>query len=326
MSLDAQLLAAFREADEGHMTARDLASRLGVSSATVSRRIHDLRQLGFDIEHHAQRGYRVVAWPDKLLAEDIKLQLGETVIGREVLVYDKTTSTNDVAEKLGLDGAPEGVVVFAETQTRGRGRMGRPWASPRAKGLWFSVLLRPKLPMRALARLPIAASVAVAHTIRERTGLHAEIKWPNDILIGGRKCAGILAEMQAELDALKFVVLGIGLDVNCDAGDFPPEVREIATSLRIESGRDDAINRSEMAVALLRELDLAYTHARGDFETLRQEWGRLCSTLGKRVMLQVGPRRLEGVAQALDENGALLVRRDDGRTEHIMSGDVVTER
>ncbi|MBM3888951.1 MAG: biotin--[acetyl-CoA-carboxylase] ligase [Verrucomicrobia bacterium] len=179
--------------------------------------------------------------------------------------------------------------------------------------------------MSALARLTIAASVAVARAIREQTGLSAEIKWPNDILIEGRKCAGILAEMQAELDALKFVVLGIGLDVNCDAADFPSEVRNIATSLRIELRRDDAINRSDLVVALLRELDRAYGLACGNFETLRQEWGRLCSTLGKRITLQVGPRRLEGVAQALDEDGALLVRCDDGRIEHVVSGDIVVE-
>jgi len=352
MSLDAQLLAAFREADEGHVTAAELAKRMGVSPATISRHINDLRQLGFDIEHHAQLGYRVVAWPDKLFGDDIQLQLGKTVIGREVLVYAKTASTNDVVERLGLDGAPEGVVVFAETQTQGRGRMGRSWASPRSKGLWFSVLLRPKLPMSALARLTIAASVAVARAIREQTGLSAEIKWPNDILVAGRKCAGILAEMQAELDALKFVVLGIGLDVNCDAADFPPDVRKTATSLRMEIERNapsvaavydrrgygaaedgghrpplqDAINRSDLAIALLRELDRACGLACGDFETLRQEWGRLCSTLGKRITLQVGPRRLEGVAQALDEDGALLVRCDDGRIEHVISGDVVTEK
>ena len=245
-------------------------------------------------------------------------------------MYERTASTNDVVEKLALDGAAGGVVVFAESQTRGRGRMGRAWASPRGKGLWFSTLLRPKLPMSSVARLTIAASVAIARAIREQTGLAAEIKWPNDIFIAGRKCAGILAEVRTEMDAIKFVILGIGLDVNCDTSDFPPEVRRVATSLKMELAKQERepILRGDLAVALLRELDRACRLAGDDegFDGIRREWGRLSSTLGKRVALQIGPHRLEGHAQALDEDGSLLVRCDNGRIEHAVSGDVIMEK
>ncbi|MBI5396820.1 MAG: biotin--[acetyl-CoA-carboxylase] ligase [Verrucomicrobia bacterium] len=333
MSLDAQLLATFRDAGETPWTATDLADHLGVSRATITRHIDELRQLGFEIEHQAHLGYRVAAWPDLLLADDIQHRLGKAVIGRRVLVYAQTASTNDLVEKLALDGAAEGTVVFAESQTRGRGRQGRAWASPRGKGLWFSVLLRPKLPLNAAARLTIAASVAVARAIREQTGLSPGIKWPNDILIAGRKCGGILAELRSDLDAIQFVVLGIGLDVNCDSGDFPPDVRRVATSLKIEvaraagSGLNTPPSRADLAVALLRELDRAYRLACGDdFDAVRREWGGLCSTLGKRVRLQAGPHRIEGHAQALDEDGALLVRRDNGRIERVVGGDVVMEK
>lgn len=357
MSLDAQLLAALRAADDGYITAPELSHRLGVARATVVRHIEELRSLGYDIQHQPSFGYRLAASPDILFAEDIQHRLGRTMIGRHVLVYEKTASTNDLVEKLALDGAAEGVVVFAESQTRGRGRMGRSWASPRGKGLWFSTLLRPKLPLSSVARLAIAASVAIARAIHKQTGLAAGIKWPNDVFITGRKCAGILAEMRTELDAIKFVILGIGLDVNCDAGDFPPEVRKIATSLKIEMEMDqntsavaavsdrrrgdatteiggqrpplqDSINRGDLAVALLRELDRAYRLASGDdgFDEIRREWGRLSSTLGKRVALQIGPHRLEGFAQALDEDGSLLVRCDNGRIEHVVSGDVMMEK
>ncbi|MFA7006320.1 MAG: biotin--[acetyl-CoA-carboxylase] ligase, partial [Verrucomicrobiia bacterium] len=215
MSLDAQLLAAFRAADDGHITAAELSSQLGVARTTISRHIEELRSLGYDIQHQPSLGYRLAASPDILLAEDIQHRLAKTVIGRQVLVYEQTASTNDLVEKLALDGAAEGVVVFAESQTRGRGRMGRSWSSPRGKGLWFSALLRPKLPMSSVARLTIAASVAIACAIQQQTGLAAEIKWPNDVFIAGRKCAGILAELRTEMDAIKFVILGIGLDVNC---------------------------------------------------------------------------------------------------------------
>lgn len=330
MSLDAQLLAAFRSADDGYLTAAELSHQLGVARATVSRHIEELRSLGFDIQHQPSLGYRLAASPDILFAEDIQHRLGKTVIGRQVLVYEKTASTNDLVEKLALDGATEGVVVFAETQTRGRGRMGRSWASPRGKGLWLSTLLRPKLPMSSVGRLTIAASVAITRAIREQVGLAAEIKWPNDIFIAGHKCGGILAEMRTELDAIKFVILGIGLDVNCDASDFPPEVRGIATSLKSELAGQvgEPILRGDLAVALLRELDRAYglVSDDGGFDEIRREWGRISSTLGKRVALQIGPHRLEGFAQALDEDGSLLVRCDDGRIEHAVSGDVMMEK
>ncbi len=330
MSLDAQILAAFRAGDDGFITSPDLSHRLGVSRATVGRHIEELRSLGYDIQHQPSLGYRLAASPDILLAEDIQHRLGKTVIGRQVLVYEQTVSTNDLCEKLALDGAAGGVVVFAESQTRGRGRMGRSWASPRGKGLWFSTLLRPKLPMSSVARLTIAASVAIARAIREQTGLAAEIKWPNDIFIAGRKCAGILAEVRTEMDAIKFVILGIGLDVNCDAGDFPPEVRRVATSLKMELLRQgrEPILRGDLAVALLRELDRVCRLAGDDegFDGIRREWGRLSSTLGKRVALQIGPHRLEGHAQALDEDGSLLVRCDNGRIEHAVSGDVIMEK
>ncbi len=330
MSVDAQLLAAFRAADDGYMTGPELSHRLGVARATVGRHIEELRTLGFDIQHQPSLGYRLVASPDILFAEDIQYRLGKVVIGRQVLVYERTASTNDLVEKLALDGAAEGAVVFAESQVRGRGRMGRAWASPRGKGLWFSALLRPKLPMSSVGRLTIAASVAIARAIREQTGLAAEIKWPNDVFIGGRKCAGILAELRTELDAIKFIVLGIGLDVNCEAGDFPPEVRGIATSLKMELARQgrEPMLRGDLAVALLRELDRTYSLTGDDsgFDDIRREWAQLSSTLGKRVALQIGPHQLEGFAQALDEDGSLLVRCDDGRIEHVISGDVMMEK
>jgi BirA family biotin operon repressor/biotin-[acetyl-CoA-carboxylase] ligase len=333
MSADAQLLAALREAAGNHVAAGELAERLNVSRPTVGRHIEELRDLGFEIEHQAGLGYRMVGAPDVLLADDLEHRLAQCVIGRQVMVYAQTASTNDVVEKLALDGAGEGAVVFAESQTRGRGRMGRSWASPRGKGLWFSVLLRPKMPMTAVARLTVAASVAVARAIRSQTGLRPEVKWPNDILIRGRKCAGILAEMRTERDAVRFFVLGIGLNVNCDAEDFPAGLRNTATSLKTEiarggaSGLNSAVNRGDLAVELLRELDRAYRMACSDeFDVIRREWGRLCSTLGRWVRLQAGPHRIEGEAQALDEDGALLVRCDGGRVERVVGGDVVLEK
>src|SRR5262249_40162129 len=154
------------------------------------------------------------------------------------------------------DGVKEGVVVFAESQTRGRGRLGRKWISPSKKGLWFSVLLRPELRPSAATQLTIMAATALRRGIAAQTGLGPEIKWPNDILIKGRKVAGILTELNAEVDRVKYVILGLGVDVNLNSGDFPVELRRVATSLKAESGKP--VSRAALAVAILRQLDQDY--------------------------------------------------------------------
>src|SRR5208283_4121751 len=162
--------------------------------------------------------------------------LGKTkIIGRDIQFFEQTTSTNDVIEKLARDGVKEGVVVFAESQTRGRGRLGRKWISPAHKGLWFSILLRPELRPQETTQLTVASATALRRAIQSETGLKPEIKWPNDILVGGKKVAGILTELSAELDRVHHITLGIGVDVNVTAAELPAEIRPIATSLMVEA-------------------------------------------------------------------------------------------
>src|ERR1039457_5050945 len=215
MSLDTQILNALRAARDGAVSGADLSQKMRVSRAAIWARIEDLRSLGYDIEASPHRGYRLLSAPDVLHADDLIARLGKTkVIGRDIRVFQETTSTNDVIERLARDGVKEGAVVFAESQTRGRGRLGRKWMSPAKKGLWFSVLLRPDLRPQEVTRLTVASATAVRRAIETQTGLRAEIKWPNDILLYGKKVAGILTELSAELDRVKYLILGIGVDVN----------------------------------------------------------------------------------------------------------------
>ena len=265
----------------------------------------ELQALGYGIETHPHLGYRLVAAPDRLMAEDLQARLQTKVIGREIVVFEETTSTNDVIER--MRQSREGLVVFAESQTKGRGRLGRAWTSARGKGLWFSVLLRPKFP---LPRLTIAASVAVARV----AGTAARIKWPNDVTLGDRKLAGILTENREGV-----AILGIGMNVNCQAADFPSELREIATALNVA-------DRPGLAAQLLMELDRVYAQALDEFPVLSAEWARRCTTLGKQITVQMGDRRVEGHAQALDEDGALLLRRDSGQSERVWGADLILER
>jgi len=315
-----------RAAGEGAVSGAELSQKLHVSRAAVWARIEDLRSLGYDIEASPHRGYRLLNVPDVLHADDLISRLGKTeVVGRDIHVFQETTSTNDVIEKLARDGVKEGAVVFAESQTRGRGRLGRKWLSPAKRGLWFSVLLRPGLRPQEATRLTVASATALRRAIESQTGLEPEIKWPNDILICGKKVAGVLTELSAEVDQVKYVILGIGVDVNLSLGDLPAELRKSATSLKIELGK--SVSRPELAVAILRELDHDYARvASGQFAALANEWEEHGTTLGREVIIRTGDRQIRGRAESLGEDGELLLRTEHGHLERIIGGDVTLER
>ena len=326
MTADAQILSAMRRAGAGSVSGADLAQQLGMSRAAVWARIEELRKLGYEITANPHQGYRLLSTPDALHADDLLARLPDNqIVGRDIRVFEETNSTNDVAEKLGRDGVREGVVIFAEAQKKGRGRLGRQWLSPARKGLWFSVLLRPDLRPQSATQLTVVAATALARAIRRQTNLTPEIKWPNDILLRGKKVAGILTELSAELDHIKYVIIGIGVDVNLAATDLPLDLRKIATSLRIESGAP--VSRPELAAAVLRELDADYARLRaGQFEALADEWEAQCTTIGRSVTIRIGDRVQRGVAEALDAEGALLLRTQHGRLERILGGDVTVEK
>ena len=326
MTTDARILTALRRSANGFVSGAELSQHLGVTRAAIWARIEELRSLGYDIAASPHQGYQLLGVPDVLHADDLlSLVQGGKVVGRDIRVFEETNSTNDVAEKLARDGVKEGVVVFAESQTRGRGRLGRKWISPPRKGLWFSVLLRPDLRPQAATQLTVAAATALVRAIRDQTGLTPEIKWPNDILIKGRKVAGVLTELSAELDRVKHLILGIGVDVNLAASEFPADLRKLATSLKIETGRH--VHRATLAARILSEIDRDYERIRGHrFHEIVDEWEQHCATLGRRVSIQIGERVLQGHAEALDEDGALLLRTQHGRLERIIGGDVTLQK
>jgi BirA family transcriptional regulator, biotin operon repressor / biotin---[acetyl-CoA-carboxylase] ligase len=325
VTTDAKILSALRASPDGTSGA-ELAEQLGISRAAIWSRIEELRKLDYDIEASPHFGYRLVSSPDTLHADDLIARLGKTkVVGRDIRVFQETTSTNDIVEKLARDGVKEGIVVFAESQTSGRGRLGRKWISPERKGLWFSVLLRPDLRPQETTQLTVASAIALRRAIQSQTGLSPEIKWPNDISIRGKKVAGILTELSAEVDRVKHIVLGIGVDVNLGAGELPAELRKTATSLKMETG--ETISRAELAVTILQALDEDYTRiGAGRFAAVADEWEGHCATIGKNVTVQIGERKIRGCAESLDDDGALIVRTEHGRLERIIGGDVTLEK
>ena len=347
MTAGTMILETFYRSSGQFVSAAQLAKSMRASTGKVAAEVAELEKLGYVIELHPHHGYRLLESPNRLMADDLEARLdcveavGRTrVIGSEILVFEETASTNDVCEQLARSSGRDGLAVFAESQVHGRGRRGRVWASPRGKGLWFSVLLRPEMPLSSAPRITVAASVAVARVVREMSGLDARIKWPNDVTVQGKKLAGILVETSARFDESskeqpeaptsgvgvppgQCVILGIGIDVNCQQYDFPPEVAAIATSLRLATGK--AQNRPAVAAATLHALDQWYRAALMEFDTVTAEWARLSTTLGKQISVTVGARRIDGCAQALDGDGALLVRKDNGQVERMLGGDLVQE-
>jgi BirA family biotin operon repressor/biotin-[acetyl-CoA-carboxylase] ligase len=321
MSPAAQLLAALRVHPEG-VAGTDLCQQLGVTRAAVWSHIELLRAAGFEIIASPHRGYQLVSKPDALLAVDLQSRLATgQVIGNVIRVLPQTTSTNDEASRAALEDHPEGLVIFAESQSAGRGRMGRRWSSPAGRGLWFSVLLRPSIAPSECTQLTAASANALVRAIQSTTSITPEIKWPNDLLIKGKKIAGILTEMSAELEHVRSVVLGIGIDVNQTASEFPADIRNIATSLKLATGK--SVSRADLAEAVLHELDREYARIlAGDFAAVAEEWAGYCTTLGKLATIDMGTRRVRGRAEALDENGALLLRTEHGRIERIIGGEV----
>ncbi len=325
MTTDAKILSTLRANPDG-VSGAQMAEQLDISRAAIWARIDELRKVGYDIEASPHFGYKLVSWPDALHADDLLARLGKTkVVGRDIQVFEQTTSTNDVVEKLARDGVKEGAVVFAESQTKGRGRLGRVWQSPTRRGLWFSVLLRPNLRPQETTQLTVISATALRRAIKTVVGLSAEIKWPNDVLFGGKKVAGILTEMGAEVDRVRHVIIGIGVDVNQDANEFASELRQTATSLKLVAGEE--ICRAELATEILRELDVDYARiCAGKFSEVADEWEAACVTIGKNVTVHVGHRKFRGRAEALDDDGALLVRTEHGHLERIIGGDVMLEK
>jgi len=321
MTPAAQLLTALRAHPDG-VAGTDLCQQLGVTRAAIWSQIESLRLAGFEIVASPHRGYQLLSTPNILLAADLQSRIPTNqVIGNPIRVLPHTTSTNDEASRAALEGHPEGLVIFAESQSAGRGRMGRRWSSPAGRGLWFSVLLRPSLAPSECTQLTAASANALVRAIQSTTGITPEIKWPNDLLIKGKKIAGILTEMSAELEHVRSVILGIGIDVNQTASEFPADIRGIATSLKLATGK--SVSRADLAEAVLRELDREYARIlAGQFTAVAEEWADHCTTLGKLATIEMGTRRVRGRAEALDENGALLLRTEHGRIERIIGGEV----
>jgi BirA family biotin operon repressor/biotin-[acetyl-CoA-carboxylase] ligase len=314
-----KILNLLRSSKAGYVSGEELARKAGISRTMVWKHIESLRGSGFGIEAVPSQGYRITSIPDILRQGDIKPGLKTRVIGKEVHLLPSVASTNTLAMEMAAGGSPEGTVVIAETQTGGKGRLGRKWISPKGN-LYLSVILRPDVPLQKAPLITLMGAVAVATTIRTTCGLEAGIKWPNDILVSGKKVSGLLTEMSAEQDRVRHIVLGIGVDVNMELETLPPEVRVLATTLAAASGK--TIDRTALLRQLLRDLDRWYRIFLSNGQEVLREWKSLNLTIGNRVAVSGAGETLEGLARGIDEEGRLVVRLDDGTIRTVAAGDV----
>jgi BirA family transcriptional regulator, biotin operon repressor / biotin---[acetyl-CoA-carboxylase] ligase len=297
-----------------------VAREIGVSRSTVWKWVERLRELGVRVKGHPRTGYFLEKVPDILTADMLRQRLKGSLFGKHIYHFLKVDSTNRVALELGHAGEPEGAVILGEEQTAGRGRAGRGWHSERATGIYVTLLLRPKLAPVQAPLLTMMAGLSAHTAIQAQTGLTVDLKWPNDLLIGGKKVGGILTEMHAEPAQVRFVIVGIGLNVNQDK--FPPELVARATSLRASSGRPQS--RLELLVRLLMEFERDYNDflSEGPAAVI-DRFSKVSSyAYGKRVRVSNGRENFTGTTAGIGPEGLLLVKRDNGQVMTVIAGDV----
>ena len=318
---DAIVLGLLLEYKDDFVEGGVLCDKLDVPRAELLKRIDSLRARGYVIQASGGRGYRLVEVPDSLGEREIEPLLASGELGRKIHSYAELESTNDEAHRLADDGALHGEVVIADVQTKGRGRRGRTWVSPKGKAVTMSIVLRPSLPPARAPEITLVAAVAVCEAARELGAASARIKWPNDIECRGRKLAGVLTELRAETDRVRHAVLGLGFNVSMEMHDFPQELRAIATSLLVETG--EKTPRPVACARLLEHLEEWLSlHETEGFGPVRDRWRDLSSTLGRTVRVTGEGDPVEGTAADLDEDGALILRATSGQLVRVVAGDV----
>ena len=320
MDVKYKVLSALKSA-EGYVSGEQLSNTLGVTRSAVWKAVNALKAEGYVVDSVRNKGYRLLASPDKLDHEEIVKGLQPRVVGKKVILLDTVDSTNQEVKRLARQGEAGGTVVAAEHQTAGKGRFGRSWGSG-SGGLFFTLLLRPELPPSDIASITLAAGYAVCLAVRDYTGVDARIKWPNDVIVGSKKICGILTEMAAQSDRIDYVAIGIGINVN--DREFPEELRQKATSLRLETGKE--LDRSRFFGAVLSCLDEVLSRflvslSIDDLNSFKS----LCATLGRRVTVERSDGQLCGVATDVTAGGELIVTGDDGTRMTVGSGEVTVQ-
>jgi BirA family biotin operon repressor/biotin-[acetyl-CoA-carboxylase] ligase len=304
----------------GYHSGQVIARKLKLSRTAIWKRITKLREIGCRIPSGRNRGYRLISTPDKLLPPFVKVGLNTSIIARQIFCYHQVNSTNLKSKALAAQGVPDGTLVLAEHQTQGQGRLNRTWVSPPGENLLFSLIFFPSVPPTKAFQLTLLASLSVCKSLISVSKIEAGIKWPNDVYVNNRKACGILTEFSASTDRINWAVVGVGVNVNYDPSS-EPELETIATSVKKERGKRQ--RRIDLLRAILEEMDRLYTRfLTGDMRPVRDAWLAHSIILGKPVVITADNYREEGIAETIDEDGALILRTDKGKRKRIIYGDL----
>ncbi|RXJ03977.1 biotin--[acetyl-CoA-carboxylase] ligase [Anaerobacillus alkaliphilus] len=314
-----ELLQMLLDHQGNFVSGEAISQHLGCSRTAVWKHIEELRKAGYKLEAAPRKGYRIIHQPNLLTENEIKAGLKTNYIGKHVVYEKSVSSTQEIAHRLAREKVAEGTIVVADEQVGGKGRLGRAWFSPIGTGIWMSMILKPKIPPQRAPQLTLLAAVAVIRGIHAATGLHCDIKWPNDILLKGKKLVGILTEMQADPDQIHSVIIGIGINVN--QKNFPDEIKEIATSLSLEKGED--VNRALVMQSIMAEFEQLYElFLKDGFLPIKQMWEAHATTIGRRITARTVSGAIEGFAKGITEDGVLLLEDDFGTIHKIYSADI----
>ncbi|GMQ57888.1 biotin--[acetyl-CoA-carboxylase] ligase [Vallitalea sediminicola] len=305
---------------EDYISGEEISRQLGVSRTAIWKVINRLKEEGYEIESVTRKGYRLLSSPDILNSEELHYNLKTEIIGNKIINFDKLDSTNQQAKKLALEGSKDGTVVIAEEQTAGRGRRGKMWVSPPGTGIWMSIVLRPNIMPENASMITLVAGIAVCKAVREITSLEALIKWPNDIVVNGKKICGLLTEMNSEIDFINFVVVGIGINVNIEK--FPLELDDIATSLKIEGSQSYQRKRLfKRTLEIFEDYYKKYLETE-DLTKIIQEYNESCINIGRNVKVTGKSQNVTGKVKCVTNKGELIVTNQQGQDIVVTSGEV----
>src|SRR5699024_10767452 len=316
-----KLIKLLEQSESEYVSGQVLSDYLNISRSAIWKHMKELEKDGYTIEGKPRKGYRIIASPHKVSENTLRWGLHTEWLGKTIIHRKKTASTQKIAHQVAQDGAKHGTVIIADEQTEGRGRMNRPWHSTKEQGIWLSILLRPNMLPVLTPQLTLLTATVLADVIDELTDVTPQIKWPNDILIHGKKMAGILTELQAEQDQIQYLIIGIGMNINQRKADLPEQLQHKATSLRIETGQKWDL--TPFTQRLLMEFEKTYTsYMKNGFSEVRNKWESYGLKIGQPISIQTMNDQWKAIFSGIADDGALLIKNLDGSMEKFYSAEI----
>jgi len=313
-----KVLALLKEQSE-YISGEDISNKLGITRAGVWKNINKLKQEGYHIEASTKKGYHLINTPDILTPEELSSIIHTEILGKKICYYEEVDSTNEVAKGLARAGSKEGTVVIADKQLVGKGRLGKIWDSPSGTGIWMSIILKPNIMPAQASQLTLLAGLNMCEAIQRVTGLDCKIKWPNDIVVQGKKVCGILTEMSAEIDRINYIILGIGVNVNTKS--FGGELSH-ATSLSVASGKNYVRRYIVKEFLQLFETDYMRYKDKKSIDIFLERYRASCITLHNDVKIITAEREYKAYVKDIAQDGSLIVIDEEGAEKSILSGEI----